>query len=167
MLTVFCILCYYQNLINSKHIIFDTTYCLFFCFKCEKITSKPGGTAVTHRLLACTVFQIVIWGPGESLKCLFWSHKLFPFKIKVIASNSKHTCLPKQLDGSTLWKSEWQSPEDTSNTSTHTDLQFPKIYKMTIIAHKVLGEETYQLQPGICDQHLVLFILERNRSRTT
>lgn len=28
---------------------------------------------------------------------------------------------------------------------------------------KCWGEETYQLQPGICDQHLVLLILEESR----
>lgn len=34
-----------------------------------------------------------------------------------------------------------------------------------VITQNVLGEEAYQLQPGVCDHHLVLFILEGNRNR--
>lgn len=61
-----------------------------------------------------------------------------------------------------------REPQDTNITHEH----FPKIHPKTIITAitgEKLEKETYQLQPGVRDQHLVLFILggerEKNQQR--
>lgn len=93
----------------------------------------------------------------------FCSSKVF-FKIIIIIYHSKLNVLARSSECALHFskKCGWQNPQVTKQ---QTD--FPKIHTMTMILWwrhvKCRGEETYHLQPGVRDQHLILFILEESR----
>lgn len=105
----------------------------------------------------------------ESLKCrnffFLWSQELFLFQNKrlLFAAQIILGSVPSKAIRCEHCIRLWMAEPTGHKQHTHTlsKNKLPDNY-FTMITQIVLGEETYQLQPGVCDQHLVLFILEEN-----